>query len=205
MDENKSRIEIIMDSVMDGTVSIEQVWQTYGNLIRGTKEVGSNREAMALIALYLRNGVHLADSGYWSDAMSYFTDGYAVLENVKSHLSEREYDDAFEAIVQRRAQVEMHLDNYVDAMRDIKMLKTRFPNKDEYRQVYISGLGSVIAKYTNPVYIVIGLLFLVWLADIYVFHANFVPSWLVNAAWAVWLVMLIVQFGLPWILKKTMK
>lgn len=45
----RSKIEVLMDSVMDGTVDIEQVWQTYGNQIRGTNKANTEREA----ALYL--------------------------------------------------------------------------------------------------------------------------------------------------------
>lgn len=202
MEGNESTIVIIAKSVMDSTVSIKQAWQTYGNLIRGAKDVQSDEEAMALIVLYLRQGVDLADNGYWKNSMSYLTDAYSTLEKVKDFLSESQYNNAFEAIIQRRAQVEMHLDNYVDAMKDIKMLKEKFPGKDEYQQVYIQGIGTVIAKYTNPVYFFIGVLFLVWLADMYIFQANIIPHWLVNAAWTVWLIMIVAQFGLPWIIRK---
>lgn len=45
----RSKIEVLMDSVMDGTVDIEQVWQTYGNQIRGANKANTEREA----ALYL--------------------------------------------------------------------------------------------------------------------------------------------------------
>lgn len=49
MEEQKSRIMIVAQSELDGTIGIEQVWQTYGNLIRGTKEVQGAGEVMALI------------------------------------------------------------------------------------------------------------------------------------------------------------
>lgn len=52
----RSKIEVLMDSVMGGTVDIEQVWQTYGNQIRGTNKANTERETMALVALYFRFG-----------------------------------------------------------------------------------------------------------------------------------------------------
>lgn len=80
-----------------------------------------------------------------------------------------------------------------------------FPRKDEYRLAYISGISTVIAKYTNPVYIVIALLFFAKMLEVYLFDSRVIPGWLVDVGWSVWIVMLIVQFGLPWVLKKFLK
>lgn len=205
MEEQKSTIVIIAQSVLDGTIGIEQVWQTYGNLIRSTKEVHGHEEAMALVGLYLRQGQHLAEEGYLKDAMPYMDDALNTLELVKEQMSRREYEDAFEAIVSRRAQVTMHLDRYIESLKDVRLLRQMFPRKDEYRMAYISGISNIIAKYTNPVYIALAVLFLVKMLEVYLFDTHVIPGWLVDVGWGLWIVMLIVQFGLPWILKKTMK
>ena len=50
----KSRLAVIIESVIDGTIGIEQVWQSYGNMIRGTEATNSEEEALALTGLYIR-------------------------------------------------------------------------------------------------------------------------------------------------------
>lgn len=205
MEEQKSKIVVFAQSVLDGTIGIEQVWQTYGNMIRGTVGVNDAEEAMALTGLYIRYGQHLAENGYLKDAVPYFDDALGVLEREKGKMSQKQYEDAFEAIVSRRAQVTMHLDNHLDSLKDVKLLRQMFPRKDEYRLAYISGISTVIAKYTNPVYIVIALLFFAKMLEVYLFDSRVIPGWLVDVGWSVWIVMLIVQFGLPWVLKKFLK
>lgn len=205
MEEQKSKIVILAQSVLDGTIGIEQVWQAYGNMIRGTKEVHGAEEAMALVGLYLRQGQYLSEEGYLKDGLPYMDDALGVLESVKSEMSQHQYEDAFEAIVSRRAQVTMHLDKHLDSLKDVKLLRQMFPRKDEYRLAYISGISTIVAKYTNPVYIVIALLFVAKMLEVYLFDSQVIPSWLVDAGWGIWIVMLIVQFGLPWILKKFLK
>jgi len=205
MEEQKPRIVIIAQSVMDGTIGIEQVWQTYGNLIKSIKDVQSEEEAMALVGLYIRYAQHLAENGYLKDSMPYFDDALLVLDNVKSSMSRHQYEIAFEAIISRRAQTEMHLDQQIDALKDVKLLRQMFPRKDEYRLAYISGVSNVIAKYTNPAYIIIAILFVAKLLENYLFDTNVIPGWLIDIGWGLWIVMLIVQFGLPWIMKRFMK
>ena len=205
MEEQESKIVILAQSVLDGTIGIEQVWQTYGDMIRGTKEVHGADEAMALVCLYLRQGQHLSEEGYLKDGLPYMDDALGVLESVKSEMSQHQYEDAFEAIVSRRAQITMHLDNHLESLKDVKLLRQMFPRKDEYRLAYISGISTIIAKYTNPVYIVIALLFFAKMLEVYLFDSHVIPGWLVDVGWGIWIVMLIVQFGLPWVLKKFLK
>ena len=120
-------------------------------------------------------------------------------------MSQRQYENAFEAIVSRRAQTEMHLDRQIDSLKDVKLLRQLFPRKDEYRLAYISGVSNVIAKYTNPAYIIIAILFVAKMLENYLFDTDFIPGWLIDIGWSLWIVMLIVQFGLPWMMKKFLK
>ena len=75
----KSRLAVIIESVIDGTIGIEQVWQSYGNMIRGTETTNSEEEALALTGLYIRYGAYLEKSGYLRDAKSYYEDGLNIL------------------------------------------------------------------------------------------------------------------------------
>ena len=40
----KSRIMIFVESVVDGTIGIEQVWQTYGDEIRSTSNLSTEED-----------------------------------------------------------------------------------------------------------------------------------------------------------------
>ena len=201
----KSQLEIIIDSVMDGTIGIEQVWQTYGDQIRNTETVRSEPEALALIGLYYRYGAKLDSDGYQKDARDYYEGAYSALEKWKNILSADQYNHGVEAILYSLAAVNSKLEDYKGALPHLKKLKNMFPRKDEYRQAYIGCLGSAIAKYTNPIYIVIAILFLLKLGESYLLGTKYIPGWLVDAGWVIWIIMLIVQFGLPWIMKRFMK
>ena len=95
--------------------------------------------------------------------------------------------------------------DYKSALPYLKQLKNMFPRKDDYRNAYINCLGSAIAKYTNPAYIVIAILFLLKIGESYLLGTKFIPGWLVDVGWIIWIIMLIVQFGLPWMMKRFMK
>ena len=201
----KSRLAVIIESVIDGTIGIEQVWQSYGNMIRGTEATNSEEEALALTGLYIRYGAYLEKSGYLRDAKSYYEDGHNILNREKSQIAENHYTDWTESIIYALARINRELDDYKGAFLYIRELKKMFPRKEEYRQAYIGCLGSMIAKYTNPIYIVIAILFLLKMGEIYLFHTHIIPGWLIDAGWVIWIIMLIVQFALPWVLKKLMK
>ncbi|MBR1543594.1 MAG: hypothetical protein IJ626_01710 [Muribaculaceae bacterium] len=202
---DNSRIVIIADSVLDGTVSIEQAWQSYGNLIQGTSNVLTEQEANALIGLHLRYGVHLDNKGYYKDAKAMYEKALDALANERKVMSEQSVQKASEAIIYRLAVVNREMDDYVGAFRQIKELRNMFPHNDEYKQAYIGCIGNIISKYTNPIYLIIAVLFLLRMGEIYLTHTHFIPGWLVDAGCILWICMLIVQFGLPWVLKKSMK
>ena len=198
----KSRLAVIIESVIDGTIGIEQVWQSYGNMIRGTETTGSEEEALALTGLYVRYGAYLEKTGYLRDAKQYYEDSLAILNREKERLSDNHYIEWTESIIYAMVQVNKELDEYKSAFIYIKQLKKMFPRKEEYRQAYIGCLGSMIAKYTNPIYIIIAILFLLKMGEIYLFHTHFIPGWLIDIGWIIWIAILIVQFSLPWILKR---
>ena len=201
----KSRLAVIIESVIDGTIGIEQVWQSYGNMIRGTETTGSEEEALALTGLYVRYGAYLEKNGYLRDAKQYYEDGLAILNREKERLSENHYLDWTESIMYSLARINRELDDYKDAFKYIKLLKKMCPRKEEYHQAYIGCLGSMISKYTNSIYIVIAVLFLMKMAEIYLFNTLFIPGWIIDIGWVIWIAILIVQFSLPWVLKKFMK
>lgn len=201
----KSRLAIIIESVIDGTIGIEQVWQTYGNMISGTVSTESEEEALALTGLYIRYGAYLEKSGYLKDAKQYYEGGLTILNREKKMVADNHFVDWTESIVYSLARVNRELDDYKSAFTYIKQLKNMFPRKEEYRQAYIGCLSSMISKYTDPIYIVIAILFLIKIGEIYLFDTHFIPSWLIDIGWVIWILMLIVQFALPWFLKKLMK
>lgn len=200
-----SRIVIIADSVLDGTIGIDQVWQTYESEIRSTSNVSTEREALALTGLYYQYGAFLERDGYLKDAREIYKDGYRVLEGEKTKISQPQYEHAIETYLYSLARINRPLNDYKNALHYLKQLKELFPRKDEYREAYYGCLSSVIAKYTTPIYIIIAVLFLLKMGEIYIFKTHYIPGWLVDAGWVIWVAMLIVQFGLPWFMKKFKK
>ena len=190
---------------MDGTIGIEQVWQTYGDQIRSTDKVSSEPEALALTGLYFRYAAKLDNDGYSKDARDYYKGAYDTIENWKHIISADQYNHAIETILYSIANVNSKLDDYKSALPYLKQLKNKFPRKDDYRLAYIGCLGTAIAKYTNPVYIIIAVLFLIKMGESYLFGTKFIPGWLIDVGWIIWIIMLIVQFGLPWMMKRFMK
>ena len=190
---------------MDGTIEIEQVWQTYGNQIRRVANVATEREALSLVGLYFRYGAYLEKEGYLKDAKSYCEENLNILNRERDVISDVQYNKSKETITYTLATICRQLDDYWSGLNLIKQLREMNPRKDEYRLAYIGCLGNVIAKYTNPIYIVICILFLLKMGEVYITHTHVIPGWLFDAGWILWIVMLTVQFGLPWILKKIMK
>jgi tetratricopeptide (TPR) repeat protein len=170
-------------------------------MIRRTETTGSEEETLALTGLYVRYGAYLEKTGYLRDAKQYYEDGLAILNREKDKLSDNHHIDWIEPIIYAIVRVNKELDEYKIAFMYIKQLKKMFPRKEEYRQAYIGCLVSMLAKYTNPVYIVIAILFLLKMGEIYLFHTHFIPGWLIDIGWVIWIAILIVQFSLPWILK----
>lgn len=197
----QSRIVVIADSVLDGSIGIEQVWQSYGNMIRSTTHTETEQEAMALVGLYLRYGTYLRDAGYLKEAKSFMEESLQILYREQKQFSEHQFLNAKEAILFASAVVNSKLDHDRTALAYLKELRQMFPGKDEYKQAYVSCMASLISKYTTPIYIILGVLFLLKMGEIYLFHTDYIPGWLIDAGWVLWIVMLIVQFGLPWIMK----
>ena len=198
----KSKIMILVESVIDGTISIGQVWQTYGNEIQNTKNVSTEEEVLALTELYLRYAGFLYNNGYLKDAESYYSEAAQILENKRDALSEDNYEKWIEIPLHSLAYLNSQSEQYMKALGYFKQLKNMFPGKDEYLQAYIACLRNVIAKCTTPIYIVIALIFLLDICESHFLDLHIIPDWVLDASWFIWVIAIIVQFGLPWVLKK---
>lgn len=201
----KSRIMIFVESVVDGTIGVEQVWQTYGEEIRSTSNLSTEEDVLALTELYLRYANFLANNGYLKDAEVYYSDSLRILDNEKSKLSDDNFRSWSEVPLRCLASIYAQLEKYKEALPYLKQLKDMYPRKDEYRQDYYGCLRSAIAKYTTPIYIVIAIIFLLDIAESYFQDVQIIPDWLLDVSWSIWVVSIIVQFGLPWVMNKVMK
>ena len=120
--KSQSPIVIIAHSVLDGTMGIEDVWEKYADEIRSTTEVNSYDETMSLSSLYYRQGVYLSNAGYIKDSLPYFNGALYYLEQGKSFVPEKQYEDFKEAILYQRVQVAYKSEDYTAAIKDLKIL-----------------------------------------------------------------------------------
>ena len=121
----KSQIVILIESVMDGTIDIEQVWQTYGNQIRGFTNVQTEREALSLAGLYFHYGAYLEKEGYLKDAKSYCEESLNILNREKSVVSEPQFNKSRETIIYSLATIHRQLDDYCGGLKCIKQLRMK--------------------------------------------------------------------------------
>ena len=79
------------------------------------------------------------------------------------------------------------------------MLKTTFPEKDEFRIDYDNCFHALLNKSINPLYLLVMLFWAIYGIDHWLLDTNFLPSWTFNIGWCFWIVLVVIQFGFPWI------
>lgn len=201
----ESLLKMIWQPVEDGTERIEEWWKRNSNVIESISRVYTGEEVIIWATSYFRYGMYLHDDGYSKQSLEYIDKALDVLESNKGMLYENQYKNSLETIMGNKCWVLYKLERYWEAYKLMERLHSLKPEKDDYRLRMKDLFSAAVSKFVNPGYIVLICIWGFLLLDQYVFHAHFIPSFLWTLAWAVWIILLIIQFVLPVLLFKIKK
>lgn len=188
-----------------GEERIEDWWQRNGNLISTISSVNTADEVLIWSASYFRYGNYLQQEGYFKQAALYIEKSISIVEDNKAKLGQKSYEDSLDALLENYANLLANLGRSWAAYKVMKSLHRLKPAKDEYKIACKNLLALSIAKIATPMYIIIACIWGVMLLERYAFHTKFIPSVVWDISWAVWVLLLIFQFGVPPLISKFKK
>lgn len=200
-----SQLKQIWQPIANGTESIEDWWSRNADYIQSINRVDTEEEVMIWTASYYRYGMYLHNDGYSKQSLEYINKALDILDKNKGKLYEKQYKDSLETIMEGKCSVLYKLEKYWDSYKNMKQLHSMKPQKDDYKIGMKNLFSAAIAKIANPIYVILACIFGVMLLEQYVFHTHFIPSVVWTITWASWIVLLIIQFVVPFILFKLKK
>ena len=145
----KNIVELVRP-MLEGQISIKQLWDEYGTEIRAVEKGSSYDEVMSLTCAYHRYGIFLAEKGYFNDLLIYFNDALTILTKGNNFVLREQFDEFQESILNYKANVLAKLERYNEALACLKELKVLCPAKDEYRLHYDNCYQAMINKKIYP-------------------------------------------------------
>lgn len=201
---SKNILEMV-EPMLDGRISVKQLWDEYGAEIRSVEKGNSYDEVMSLTCAYHRYGIYLADKGYYKESLMYFDNAQAFLQKGHNFVPREQYEEFIEAILNYKANVLAKLENYKESLECFKMLKELCPAKDEYKINYDNCYQVMIHKMVYPCYAIVAILWAICAIDSWLLDTNYLPGWLVDLGWYLWIILIVIQFVLPWVKRKMNK
>lgn len=195
---SKNIVEIVRP-MLEGHISAKQMWNEYGTEIRSIEKGTSYDEVMSLTCAYHRYGIYLADKGYYKESLPYWDKALEVLQKGHNYVLREQFEEFVEAILNYKANVLAKLENYKESLACFKMLKELCPAKDEYKINYDNCYQAMINKKVYPCYAIVAVLWAVCAIDSWLLNTDFLPGWLVDIGWYLWIILIVIQFVLPWI------
>lgn len=197
---NKNIVEIV-NGLLEGHISIEQVWADYETDIRSVNSCNTYDEVMSLMCLYYRYGTYLANKGYYKDALPYLEKSLSVLISGMHLVPKETYNDFLEEILRYKSTVLYKLEKYKETLECLKILKKHFPERDEFKIDYDRCFQILLNKYINPFYLLIVLFWGIYSIDCWLLNTDILPRWTFDIGWYLWIILVVIQFVLPWIKK----
>lgn len=191
--------------IANGEIRIEDWWKQNESSILSINGVNTDEEVIIWSAGYYRYGMYLHNDGYSQQSLVYVNKAIEILESNKGKLYEKLYKDSLETMLEAKAGILHRLEKYWDAYKIMCTLCVMKPGKDDYRLGRKNLLSSSISKAINPIYIVLAIIFALMLCEQYITHTHFIPSIVWTITWAIWIVLLIVQFVVPALINKIQK
>lgn len=191
----------IVKPFLERKVGIEQIWREHEDEIRAIDEGKNADEVWALSIIYYNYGTYLDENGYKTESLKYIDEAIQLFVKGKHFITPKEYDDTIEKMLQTKAFVLVNLEKLKEALAYFKMLKERFPFKDTYRIHYHNCFQAMINKWVNPIYVVLAICMAVYAFVNWVLKPSFFPGWLFDICWYSWIVLLVAQFVVPWVVK----
>ena len=94
------------------------------------------------------------------------------------------------------------LERYNEALACLKELKVLCPAKDEYRLHYDNCYQAMINKKVYPCYVIVAVVWAICLIDGMLLDTDYIPGWVSDIGWYVWIILIVMQFVLPWVKRK---
>lgn len=197
----KNIVELVRP-MLEGQISIKQLWDEYGTEIRAVEKGSSYDEVMSLTCAYHRYGIFLAEKGYFNDSLIYFDDALTILTKGNNFVLREQFDEFQESILNYKANVLAKLERYNEALACLKELKVLCPAKDEYRLHYDNCYQAMINKKIYPCYVIVAVVWAICLIDGMLLDTDYIPGWVSDIGWYVWIILIVMQFVLPWVKRK---
>jgi hypothetical protein len=89
-----------------------------------------------------------------------------------------------------------------EAYRIMKQLHEEDLEKDDYKNAMDNIFSSCVWNFVWPGYAIIACLWIFSLIDKHILQMNLFPSWMWDITWAIWIVLIAVQFVVPYVMKK---
>ncbi len=203
MEANK--LVIIMQSVMSGEVGIDLVWQQYRKELEEPTVATTYDEMMSLIAIHYQYATYLYNEGYTADALVYDNRALDILRQFEGKLEPVSYHKFLETILKHKAIVCNSLSNYKEGYKTLKELCEIEPRKDEYRIAKNNCFFGMVNKAIAPIYVIIIIIWAILTLQKWVLHVTILPSVLWEIGFWVWMVLLVIQFVVPFVAKHIRK
>lgn len=201
--QNQHLIEI-GHALLHGSVSIENWWKENAVFLSSIQSVSSAEEVAIWSSAYFNYGKYLLNKGYAKKAYSYVDKALTIIDNNKQLLGDQ-YNDWSATIRETKSAVLFKIGKKWEAYKIMKQLHEEDIEKDDYKSAMENIFSSCIWSFVWPCYAVIACLWLFSLIDKHALHLNLFPSWMWDVTWAIWLVLIAVQFVVPYVMKKIRK
>ena len=198
----QTRLKEIFEPLLSGSIRIDDWWKANEDYFNSISSVDNGEDAMIWSAGFYRYGMYLHNEGYSKKSVSYIDRAIEILEQNKSMFHENDFYESYETMLNSKAKVLFSLEKYWDAYKIMKNLCKINPAKDDYRLGKKNLLSASMSKICNPIFVVLACIWGIMLLEKYVFHTHFIPSVTWEITWIIWIVLLIVDFVVPYAIYK---
>ena len=188
--------------VFNGEERIEDWWKQNESIISSIKEVTTDEEVIIWSACYYHYGMYLQNENYSKQSLQYIDKAIDIIERNKGQLNEQVYEDSLETMLETKSNILLHLDEYWKAYKIMSTLCFMKPSKEDYAIERKSLLRLSISKFINPMWIVLVVLWAVMMCEALITHTEFIPHFMWDIGFVVWIILLFIQFVAPSVINK---
>ena len=201
--QNQHLLEI-GHAMLHGSKNIEDWWKENAVFLSGIQSVSSAEEVAIWSSAYFNYGKYLLNKGYAKKAFGHVEKALAIIDNNKQLLGDQ-YKDWSATIRETKSAVLFKIGKKWDAYKIMKQLHEEDMEKDDYKEALDNIFSACIWSFVWPCYAVIACLWLLSTLDKHTLHLGFFPAWMWDISWVIWMVLLAIQFVVPFVMKKNRK
>lgn len=185
--------------------SIQDIWHRFGNQILAAGYHVDPADIIPLSILHIKYAQRLSHDGYIKKAKPYYDSAINILQKNKNNISQDEYTIFIVEYLQQRAWALTQQGNHIQALKDIKGAREINPSMDKLIEIEYSVRQNAFNQVCTPIYGVVAIIWLLMLLESKLTHTNIIPAVMWEIGWVIWVILLVVQFAVPWIIKKVRK